>query len=148
MKIAQALIFCIIVIVILAGLTACEVVETKAVTVSGSTTTVTTTILGLDIPTYNQFWGEISTSVSEEFAIVLNQSPRLGLGWYATYDENLLVLLAKDFIEYSTPGAVAGDQYSIFKALKMGTTEITFIYKHSAPEADILNEKTFTVEIQ
>lgn len=149
MKIAHALIFCIIVIVILTGLTACQTgIETKAVTVSGPTTTVTTTVSGLDIPTYNQFWGEITTSVSEEFAIVLNQSPRLGLGWYATYDENLLVLLATDFIEYSTSGAVAGDQYSIFRALKMGTTEITFVYRHSAPEADILNEKTFTVEIQ
>ena len=141
LKMKKLYLFCSIVIVASLALTACQVREGETVTISGPTTTVTTTtgISWLDIPTYNEFWGTVTTSIGEEFAIVLSQNPRLGLSWYATYDENLLVLLASDFKGYSTSsGFVAGDQYIIFKGLKMGTAEITFIYKQGFPGADIL----------
>ena len=95
MKINHILILCLVVIVILAGLTACQAsMETKTVTMTGPTTTVTTTtgIPWLDIPTYNQFGENITAGVGEEFAIALFPQPRIGLNWYPTYDDNLLFL--------------------------------------------------------
>ena len=147
-------VLCSIVIVALLALSACQTrgTETETVTAFGHTTTITTIVTEiswLDISTYNEFWGGITTDVGEEFAIALHRSPRLGLNWYETYDENLLVLLASDFKEYSTSsGNVEGDQYFIFKALNQGSTEITFVYSHSFPEAQVIEEKIFEVEIR
>ncbi|MFC1865374.1 DUF6174 domain-containing protein [Chloroflexota bacterium] len=108
-----------------------------------------TEITWFDIPTYNEFWGTIRVDVGEEFAITLNQHPRMGYGWYATYDENLHVLLASDFKEYSTSiGGGNGDQYFIFKALQQGSTQINFIYRHVYPESEVLEEKVFNIAIE
>ncbi len=145
-----------IVIVILLALTACQVREgeTQTITAPGPTTTITVTttatgILWLDIPTYNQFWGTITTAVGDEFAIALYRNPRLGLNWYETYDENLLVLLESAYQNYSTSFTGGeGDQYFIFKALRQGSTEITFVYKHGFSEADILEHKVFKIDIR
>ncbi len=147
-------VLCSIVIVALLALSACQTrgTETETVTAFGHTTTITTIveeISWLDIPTYNEFWGEITTDVGEEFAIALPRSPRLGLNWFETYDENLLVLLESDFKAYATsPMGTSGDQYFIFRALNQGSTEITFVYSHSFPEADVIDEKTFIIDIQ
>lgn len=97
---------CSLVIVMLLALTACQIGEgeTTTITVIEPATTVTTTtgISWLDIPTYNEFWGTIRTSVGEEFAIALYRNPRLGLSWYETYDENLLILLESGYKAYAT----------------------------------------------
>ena len=70
--------------------------------------------------------------------------------WYPTYDDNLLVLLGSGHGIHATVGEDIDteDQYFIFMALKKGSTEITLVYKHSAPEAEAIEEKTFTVDIQ
>jgi predicted secreted protein len=163
MKLAYSILFCTI-LVVLIGLSACKTtIETKTITITESPTIVTTTVYHpstvtyttvveiswLDIPTYNEFWGTIKVNVGEEFAIALFRQPRLGVDWFVTYDEDLLVLLESAYKVHATDFMGAnGDQYFIFKALKTGTTEITFDYKHVVPEADILDQKTFQIEIQ
>ena len=74
MKINHGLILCVIFTIILVALSACQaVIETRTITATGPTTTVTTTtgISWLDIPTYNQFGENITAGVGEEFAIAL-----------------------------------------------------------------------------
>jgi predicted secreted protein len=168
MKSVYSILLCKI-LVVLVGLSACQTtVETKTITITETPTTVTTTVYHpstvtcttvveiswLDIPAYNQYsdvqhQGKIDTGIGEEFAIALFRQPRLGVDWFVTYDEDLLVLLESAYKVHATDLMGAnGDQYFIFRALKMGMTEITFDYKHVVPEADILDQKIFQIEIQ
>jgi predicted secreted protein len=145
MKLKYILYVCFIAVITLAGLSACQPgTETKTVTISGPTTTVTITtgISWLDLPIHHFHYTDnktITVDVGEEFAIALYTALMAEGFWSATYDENMLDLLANKYLDHATAiKSRAGDQYFIFKALKQGDTEITFT----------LNESVNTLQIE
>lgn len=148
----------VIVAIIITGLTGCQPsVETKTVTVTTPTTTITTTVSGipwLDIPIYHSHYSDsktITIDVGEEFAIALYSTPMPGGGslWYETHDANMLYLLANKYLDHATAlKSRAGDQYIIFKTLQQGSTQITFVYRQSHPESEVLEEKVFNIKIE
>ncbi len=144
----RIILYALILVILLLSVITCSPTTTLITTQTYTVTETVSEISWLDIPTYNEFWGTIRVDVGEEFAIALYRQPRLGLEWFASYDENKLVLLTSDFKEYSTSyGWVSGDQYFIFQALKQGNTQISFQYSHTYPEAEILEEKVFNIAI-
>ncbi len=134
--------------ILLLSVTACNPATTIVTTQTDTVTKTISEITWLDLPTYNGFWSEIKVDVGDVFAINLYRQPRLGLDWFVSYDENLLTLLASEYKNYST-GLIGtgGDQYFIFKGLQQGHTQLNFKYRHTYPEADIVEEEVFNVAI-
>ncbi len=147
MKIANVSILCVALIFALTTLTACRnSIETVTITESGLTTTITITtgISWLDLPIHHFHYTDnktITVDVGEEFAIALYTALMAEGFWSATYDENMLDLLANKNLDHATAiKSRAGDQYFIFKALKQGNTEIKFVSSR--------DERSFQIEIK
>ena len=94
----------------------------------------------------------INIGPNQSFYIALNSNPTTGFIWQVTYDGNMLEMVDKSYkpSEAATQGLVGagGVEYFLFKALNIGDTEITFVYKREWEEPtpeDIT--KVFTIRI-
>lgn len=81
--------------------------------------------------------------------IALPRNPRLGLDWFVNYDENMVELVANNFVWFGIDHLDdRGNQYFVFKSLIKSFTQIEFKYKRTHLDSAILNEKTFNITIQ
>jgi predicted secreted protein len=114
------------------------------------------------IATYTNPVESITVQSGDEFVIQLAYDPDAGYLWYEEYDNAKLQLLEstcalcrvgeEEFIARQGYGVYSSDtppaaQYSRFKALSTGETEVIMAYKNS-PTADAVEEKIFTVIIE
>ena len=94
----------------------------------------------------------MGTNLNQEFVIAISADPTTGYDWEVSLDETILELVEKTYkpaeeAEHEIVGA-GGVDYSRFKALKAGETEIIMIYKQSREETTPQDElKIFTVNI-
>lgn len=92
--------------------------------------------------------GETMTvSVGEEFTISLRVTPRLGVHWEESHDENVLALLESEIVMDKPLEPVSGNTEFLFKALEKGKTEITFALKQGST-GPVRDQKVFAVEIR
>jgi len=89
---------------------------------------------GGGVKTYVDTEKTISVSVDQEFVIALDSNPTTGYDWEESYDDSMLWLdevESKYVPDEKAAGLVGagGTQYFRFKALKVGETEITLVYK-------------------
>ncbi len=106
------------------------------------------------VKTYIDSGQTIDIGVDQEFIIALGANPTTGYGWQETYDETMLEMVGGKTYkpgEEAEEGVVGagGVEYFRFKALKIGETEVTLIYKRpqdvSTPQHVT---KVFTVNIE
>jgi len=104
------------------------------------------------LPTYIDEEETITVSVNQEFVIALDSNPTTGYDWEESYDESMLSLV-EDKYEPDEKAAglfgAGGTQYFQFKALKVGETEVTLVYKRPWEEPSPQDvTKVFTVSIR
>jgi len=104
-----------------------------------------------EVKTYTDSGQAVTIGVDQEFVIALGSNPTTGYGWQESYDEGMLRLVEKKYkpgeeAEESAVGA-GGVEYFRFKALKMGKTEITLVYKRPGEE-EFREQKVFTIGIK
>jgi len=76
----------------------------------------------------------IEIRVRQEFVIALDSNITTGYSWQVSYDQYMLELVEKTYEQNPNPqglSGVGGVEYFRFKALNIGETEITFVYKRS-----------------
>ncbi len=106
-----------------------------------------------EVKTYTDSGQTINIGVNQEFVIALGSNPTTGYMWQESYDENILELVEKTYElgKEAKEGVVGagGVEYFRVKALKIGETEITVVYKRPWEEPtpeDVT--KVFTVNIR
>jgi inhibitor of cysteine peptidase len=103
------------------------------------------------LKTYTDSNQIIGVSVRQEFVIALDSNITTGYSWQISYDQNMLELVEKTYEQNPNPRGlvgVGGVEYFRFKALNIGETEITFVYKRSWEEPTPQDEtKVFIVRI-
>ena len=103
------------------------------------------------VNTYTDSGRTIDIGVNQEFIIALGSNPTTGYSWQESYDETMLELVENTYEpgEYAQQGAVGagGTELFRFKALQVGETEITLVYKRPGEE-EVLDQKVFTVNIK
>jgi inhibitor of cysteine peptidase len=104
-----------------------------------------------EIKSYTDSGQSINIGVEQELVIALGSNPTTGHGWQESHDETRLRLVEKTYEpgEEAKQGAVGagGIEYFRFKALLVGKTEITLVYKRLW-EAESLDQKVFMVNIR
>jgi predicted secreted protein len=91
-----------------------------------------------------------NTSVGREFVVALVANPSTGYDWRKDYDEAVVKLVSQEFkADEKATGVVGagGTQRYRFKALKTGTTTLTFSYERSW-EQKTVDETMIAVEIE
>ena len=124
------------------------------VTVAVVTICMTAGCVG-EIKTYTDSGQTIDIGVNQQFVIALGSNPTTGYVWQVSYDGTMLELVGgKSTYE---PGKEAkqgkvgagGTEFFRFKALKMGETEISLVYKRPWEEPTPQNiTKVFTINIK
>ena len=103
---------------------------------------------GGEVKTYIDATKTITTIVNQEFVIALDSDSTTDYSWMASYDDNMLSLVGKQYNpDEKAPGLVAagGTQYFRFKALNTGMTEITVEYRRWEKESEeLICEKCLT----
>jgi predicted secreted protein len=102
----------------------------------------------------------IEVSVNEEFAIAVDYTATTEYFWEPQYDSDALELVentcllctvgelqsAGPYVDYNYSGATDAVNFSRFKALKDGNTEVTMVFKR--PNEDtFIEQKTFKVMV-
>lgn len=90
----------------------------------------------------------ISVKQYENFEIKRPSNPSTGYKWYVEYDSSFIELLSQQYI-FSDMNVGSGgyDQY-LFRALRIGSTNIKLIYKKTWEEEDVNVESlTFLIKI-
>jgi inhibitor of cysteine peptidase len=103
-----------------------------------------------EIKIYQDLGQAINIDVGQQFVIALGSNPgSTGYSWQASYDENMIKLVKKSYEEEAQEGLVGagGIEYFRFKALKVGETEITLVYKQPWEGGGVGETKVFTVNI-
>ena len=104
-----------------------------------------------EVKTYTDSGQTIDVSVNQEFVIALGSNPTTGYSWQVSHDENMLELVESKYEtgEEAKQGVVGagGVELFRFKALKIGRTEITMVYKRPWEEQS-LDQKVFTVNVK
>ena len=104
-----------------------------------------------EVKTYTDSGQAINIGVNQEFVIALGSNPTTGYSWQESHDDTVLKLVEKTYEpgEKAKQGAVGagGVEYFQFKALNMGKTEITLVYKRPREEKAV-DQKVFTVTIK
>jgi len=104
-----------------------------------------------EVKTYTDSGQTINIDVNREFVVALGSNPTTGYSWQESHDETMLELVGKTYKpgKEAEQGAVGagGVEYFRFKALKMGKTEITLVYKRLWEE-EPLEQKVFIVNIK
>ncbi len=104
-----------------------------------------------EVKTHTDSGQAISIGVNQEFVIALGSNPTTGYSWQESHDETMLRLVEKTYKpgKEAKQGAVGagGVEYFRFKALLVGKTEITLVYKRPW-EAGSLYQKVFMVNIR
>jgi inhibitor of cysteine peptidase len=102
------------------------------------------------VETYTDEGQGIDTEVNQHFFIALGSNPTTGYSWQASYDETMLELVGGEST-YKEPKSglvgAGGVEYFQFKALQIGRTEITLVYKRAWEETGIA-QKVFAVHIR
>jgi inhibitor of cysteine peptidase len=105
----------------------------------------------IKVETYTDEGQGIDTEVNQQFVIALGSNPgSTGYSWQASYDETMLELVGgQSTYEEPKSGLVGagGVEYFRFKALKIGRTQITLVYKR-AWEEEVIDQKVFAVHIR
>jgi inhibitor of cysteine peptidase len=105
----------------------------------------------LQVKTYSDEGQGIDTGLNQQFVIALGSNPgSTGYSWQASYDETMLELVGgKSTYKEPKSGLVGagGIEYFRFKALKIGRTQITLVYKR-AWEEEVIDQKVFAVHIR
>ena len=73
----------------------------------------------------------INTSVNQEFTIALGSNITTGYSWQPVYDISAITLVGNEYNADDTTGKVVGapgTEYFHFKAIKTGSTQISFTY--------------------
>ncbi len=104
-----------------------------------------------EINTYTDSGQTIDIGVNQEFIIALGSNPTTGHMWQASYDETMLELVENtyepgEYVQQVVVGA-GGTELFRFKALQVGKTEITLVYKRPWEE-EVLDQKVFTINIK
>lgn len=105
----------------------------------------------LQVETYSDEGQGIDTEVNQQFVIALGSNPgSTGYSWQASYDETMLELVEKIYKEEAEEGLVGagGVEYFRFKALEIGRTPITLVYKQPWEGGGIGETKVFAVHIR
>ncbi len=92
---------------------------------------------------------EASTNTGQEFMVALESNPTTGYSWTETHDSTFLVLYSDEYKPGTNKGdtvGAGGTHYFRFRALKPGTTEITFTYKRPW-ETEVFEVSTFIINI-
>jgi predicted secreted protein len=98
-----------------------------------------------DVPVYSDVTQVIKTETGGEFAFGFETGTRLGLGWDETHDDSMVSLMDRELVMNQT--GINGTTWFLFKALKPGETEITFIYGHGAG-GPVVDTREFRIEIK
>lgn len=91
---------------------------------------------------------EYSLAPGHTLNLMLNSNPTTGYRWTASYDEEMLALVGKDYQSDTQSGNLVGQgghDFWRFKALKTGSTEIKMTY--SRPWESVQPLKTFTLKV-
>lgn len=91
---------------------------------------------------------EYSLAPGHTLNLMLNSNPTTGYRWTASYDEEMLALVGKDYQTDTQSGNLVGQgghDFWRFKALKAGSTEIKMTYARSWESVQPL--KTFTLKV-
>ena len=103
------------------------------------------------LKTYTDSNQIIDVSVRQEFVIALDSNITTGYSQQVSYDQNMLELVEKTYEQNPNSRGlvgVGGVEYFKFKALNIGETEITFVYKRSWVDPTPQDEtKVFIVRI-
>jgi inhibitor of cysteine peptidase len=103
------------------------------------------------LKTYTDSNQIIDIRIRQEFVIALDSNITTGYSWQVSYDQNMLELVEKTYEQNPNPRGllgVGGVEYFRFKALNIGETEITFIYRRSWEEPTSQDKtKVFIVRI-
>jgi inhibitor of cysteine peptidase len=104
----------------------------------------------LQVETYTDEGQGIDTEVNQQFVIALGSNPTTGYSWQASYNETMLELVENVYKEEAEEGLVGagGVEYFRFKALKIGRTPITLVYKQPWEGGGIGETKVFAVHIR
>jgi inhibitor of cysteine peptidase len=105
----------------------------------------------LQVKTYTDEGQGIDTGLNQQFVIALGANWTTGYKWQASYDETMLELVGgKSTYEEPKSGLVGagGIEYFRFKALKIGRTTVTLVYKQSWEGGGIGETKVFVVHIR
>lgn len=74
---------------------------------------------------------DLNTKLNEHFKITLDSNPSTGYGWYYDYDPEYLQLVDEYFIPNTDDPLMVGSggkSVFVFKALKIGETDLTMKY--------------------
>ena len=87
----------------------------------------------------------INTNVNAEFTITLESNPTTGYSWKFDYDKTMLNLVNEEYkadnkADKQLVGS-GGTQFTRFKALKSGSTAVTFSYRRSWEQTSSDNKK-------
>jgi inhibitor of cysteine peptidase len=106
----------------------------------------------LQVKTYSDEGQGIDTGLNQQFVIALGSNPgSTGYSWQASYDETMLELVGgKSTYKEPKSGLVGagGIEYFRFKALKIGRTAVTLVYKQPWEGGGIGETKIFAVHIR
>jgi len=104
-----------------------------------------------EVKTYTDSGQTINIGVNQEFVIALGSNPTTGYMWQVSHDKNMLDLVESKYEmgKEAKQGVVGagGVELFRFKALKIGRTEITIVYKRPW-EKQSVDQKLFTVNIK
>lgn len=101
------------------------------------------------VKTYDDSGQTIDINVGQEFVIALGSNATTGYSWQESYDATMLELVKWNYDEEAQEGlvGVGGIEYFRFKALKVGTTQISLTYKQPWEGGGEGETKVFTVNI-
>jgi inhibitor of cysteine peptidase len=101
-----------------------------------------------EVESYTDPGQTIEIGVNQQFVLALGSNPTTGYSWQESHDMAMVELVEKIYKEQAKQGVVGagGVEYFRFKALKIGTTEITLVYKRPW-EQEIIEEKVFAINI-
>ena len=99
-----------------------------------------------DVSVYSDPSETIKIKTGDEFAFGFDTAERVGLSWDETHDETMVSLLDKEYI-MPQPYSVSGKTWFLFKALKTGSSQVTFTYSHGGA-GPVTDRKVFSIDIQ
>ena len=97
--------------------------------------------------TYQQEDQQISAGTGETFVIELEGNPTTGYQWELSEGDEQFRLVEKDYAQPGSSIGAATKERFVIKALKRGSTTLTFKYKRPW-ETEVLDTKNFRLQIK
>ncbi|MGZ5437409.1 MAG: protease inhibitor I42 family protein [Pyrinomonadaceae bacterium] len=97
--------------------------------------------------TFQQEDNEISARAGETFIVELEGNPTTGYQWELSEGDEQFRMVEKDYAQPGSGIGAATKERFVIKALKPGSTALTFTYKRPW-ETEVLDTKTFRLDVQ